>query len=368
MLPLATWTDASPSCAAAMGRGTSSATRCPIPSRAPSWSRSPTPTCAAATCTGGAARTSSPSAGGRMGHEMAGTVLALGKGVETDSTGQPLHEGDRIIYNYFFPCGRCVACLRAAPECCPNKKRPGGGVPGTYPYFVAGFAEYYYLLPGHVCVKVPDDLPDAVVAPINCALAQVIQALDSGDFRQGDTLVVQGAGGLGLNLIAAARDVGASQDHRRRRHPRPAPARQGLRRRPHHRHPRLPDPRRPHRRRPRADQRAGRHARGRRGGRARGRRRRHPDARSGRHVPRGRLDRARLRLPARSAGSLPARAAVHRLLPVRHAPVAARAQLRPAHARARAVGPRRSRTRSRWTGSTRPSSAPNGSVGSPPRP
>ena len=151
-----------------------------------------------------------PERGRPLGHEMAGRVLALGRGVTKDSTGQPLKEGDRIIYNYFFPCGRCVACLRGTPECCPRKQRPGGGVAGNYPYFVAAFSEYYYLLPGHVCVKVPDDLPDAVVAPINCALAQVIQALDSGGFRQGDTLVVQGAGGLGLNMIAAARDMGAA--------------------------------------------------------------------------------------------------------------------------------------------------------------
>src|SRR2546427_637209 len=98
---------------------------------------------------------------------------------------------------------------RSSTTRCPTRSRPGGGVPGTYPYFIAGFSEYYYLLPGHVCVKVPDDLPDALVAPINCALAQVIQALDSGGFRQGDSLVVQGAGGLGLNMIAAARDMGA---------------------------------------------------------------------------------------------------------------------------------------------------------------
>jgi L-iditol 2-dehydrogenase len=147
--------------------------------------------------------------GRAMGHEMTGRVVALGKGVETDSTGQPLAEGDRIIYNYFFPCGRCVACLRDHTEDCPNKRRPGNGVPGQFPYFIAGFSDYYYLLPGHVCVKVPDDLSDAVVAPLNCALAQVIQALDSGGFRQGDSLVVQGAGGLGLNMIAAARDMGA---------------------------------------------------------------------------------------------------------------------------------------------------------------
>jgi len=135
--------------------------------------------------------------------------MALGAGVQTDSTGEPLHEGDRIIYNYFFPCGRCLACLRGMPECCPNKRRPGNGMPGNPPHFVAGFSEYYYLLPGHVCVKVPDEIQDSVAAPINCALAQVIQGLDSGGFRQGDSLVVQGAGGLGLNMIAAARDMGA---------------------------------------------------------------------------------------------------------------------------------------------------------------
>src|SRR5260370_979671 len=148
--------------------------------------------------------------GDAMGKEREGPVVALGKGGETDSTGKPLGEGDRIIYNYFVPCGRCVACLRGTSECCPNKRRPGNGVPGQFPYFLAGFSEYYYLLPGHVCVKVPDELSDAVVAPVNCALAQVLQALDSGGFRQGDSLVVQGAGGLGLNMIAAARDMGAS--------------------------------------------------------------------------------------------------------------------------------------------------------------
>jgi threonine dehydrogenase-like Zn-dependent dehydrogenase len=154
--------------------------------------------------------TAFPAKGGRvLGHEMAGKVVALGAGVSTDSTGQPLQEGDRIIYNYFFPCGRCLACSRGTPECCPNKRRPGNGVAGQPPYFNAGFSEYYYLLPGHVCVKVPDEIPDSVAAPVNCALAQVIQGLDSGGFRQGDSLVVQGAGGLGLNMIAAARDMGA---------------------------------------------------------------------------------------------------------------------------------------------------------------
>jgi len=142
---------------------------------------------------------------------MCGRIVALGKGVETDSRGQPLAEGDRIVYNYFFPCGRCVACLRDMPECCPDKRRPLNGTVANFPHFVAGFADYYYLMPGHVCVKVPAELSDALVAPINCALCQVVQGLASSHFRQGDTLVVQGAGGLGLNTIAAARDMGASK-------------------------------------------------------------------------------------------------------------------------------------------------------------
>src|SRR5438093_504257 len=85
----------------------------------------------------------------------AARIAALGAGVSTDSTGKPLAEGDRIIYNYFFPCGRCVACLRDQPEACPKKMRPGFkgrfGEPGVFPYFIAGFSEYYYLPPGHIC-------------------------------------------------------------------------------------------------------------------------------------------------------------------------------------------------------------------------
>ena len=46
------------------------------------------------------------------GHEHMGTIHKLGAGVTTDSAGQPLREGDRVIYRYFLPCGHCRACLR----------------------------------------------------------------------------------------------------------------------------------------------------------------------------------------------------------------------------------------------------------------
>ena len=56
------------------------------------------------------------------GHEHSGTVHKLGAGVTTDSTGQPLREGDRVIYRYFTPCGRCRACLRRQFKSCPTRQ------------------------------------------------------------------------------------------------------------------------------------------------------------------------------------------------------------------------------------------------------
>ena len=45
------------------------------------------------------------------GHEMTGYIEKLGQGVTSDSDGQPLKEGDRVVYQYFFPCRRCKNCL-----------------------------------------------------------------------------------------------------------------------------------------------------------------------------------------------------------------------------------------------------------------
>src|SRR6185436_17905308 len=88
-----------------------------------------------------------------MGHEMTGRVAKLGSRVKTDAAGAPLAEGDRIVYSYFYPCGKCV-------------------------------------------LKTPDTLTDLHVAPLNCALAQVIYGLHQVGLQAGETVVIQGAGGL----------------------------------------------------------------------------------------------------------------------------------------------------------------------------
>jgi threonine dehydrogenase-like Zn-dependent dehydrogenase len=148
-----------------------------------------------------------PNKGMAAGHEMVGQVAALGAGVSTDSLGNPLHEGDRITYPYFYPCNRCPVCLRGEFAACPNEV--ARQMIGTPPYFTGAYADYYYLRPGHQVFRVPDDLTDAMVTPVNCALAQVIYGLERAGLRPGDAFVTQGAGGLGLNAIAVARSMGA---------------------------------------------------------------------------------------------------------------------------------------------------------------
>jgi threonine dehydrogenase-like Zn-dependent dehydrogenase len=145
-----------------------------------------------------------------FGHEMCGRVERLGQGVTTDSLGQTLREGHRVAFLYVFPCGRCRVCLHDEMANCPGKGR-AIRVAGTPPYFNNAYGDYYYLRPNHFVFRVPDEVSDDVAAPANCALSQVLYGLTRAGLRRGDSLVIQGAGGLGINAVAVARDMGADR-------------------------------------------------------------------------------------------------------------------------------------------------------------
>lgn len=144
------------------------------------------------------------------GHEMVGEVFQLGRNVKTDCLGQPLREGDRIAYAYFVPCGACPACLSGVPGCT-NRYRYWMVNADEPPHFRGAYGDYYYLRRGQTICRVPDSLTDGEVSPVNCALCQALYGLDSIGVRVGDTVLVQGAGGLGLYASALARDMGAAR-------------------------------------------------------------------------------------------------------------------------------------------------------------
>ena len=109
------------------------------------------------------------------GHEFTGVVHSLGKGVTTDSLRRPLKEGDRVAFPFFNPCNRCYWCMRGEHHACPHRHRKSQQFTlNEYPYCDGGYAEYYYLPPGHYVFKVPDVLPDEAIPPVNCALCQVL--------------------------------------------------------------------------------------------------------------------------------------------------------------------------------------------------
>ena len=148
---------------------------------------------------------------GIQGHEMCGRVAKLGAHRKADSLGRPLREGDRVAYAYFIPCGECWACLGGTSGC-PNRYRTRNTLTADDPpHFLGAFAEYYLLKATQWVFKVPDGLPDELVAPVNCALSQVVYGLQQIGVWLGDTVVVQGAGGLGIYACGVAKDMGAGR-------------------------------------------------------------------------------------------------------------------------------------------------------------
>lgn len=144
-----------------------------------------------------------------LGHEMVGTVTELGAGVATDSDGRPLQPGTRVVFPYFFCCHSCRNCLAGRRNACLNLRMAMLGRADEPPYFVGGYADYFLLPAGAVVYTVPDSVPDEIAAGANCALSQVMYGLERVDLQLGETVVVQGAGALGLYAVAVAKARGA---------------------------------------------------------------------------------------------------------------------------------------------------------------
>jgi threonine dehydrogenase-like Zn-dependent dehydrogenase len=146
-----------------------------------------------------------------LGHEMVGSIAATGDGVGEDSDGVPLQPGTRVVFPYFFPCHRCRNCLIGRRVSCLKLTMAMLGDATKPPYFVGGYGDYFLLPAGAVLHKVPDTLSDEVVSGVNCALSQVIYGLDRARLSFGESVIVQGAGGLGLFATAVARARGAAR-------------------------------------------------------------------------------------------------------------------------------------------------------------
>lgn len=153
------------------------------------------------------------------GHEGAGVVVGVGEGVTR------VKLDDHVALNWAPNCGNCFYCLRDRPSLCETYIGPiwaGTMMDGTtrfskdgQPVFhfsaLACFAEYI-VAPQECCVPLDKDIPLEVAALIGCAVTTGVGAvLNTAKIQAGSTVVVYGAGGVGLSIIMGAKLAGAGR-------------------------------------------------------------------------------------------------------------------------------------------------------------
>lgn len=146
------------------------------------------------------------------GHETVGTVVQA-KGVRTDVVGQHVLVGDRIIWSYPF-CGSCFYCSVAhQPTLCEQAVRFGRERSDRSPFLLGGCATHHYVPLGAGVIKVPPDLSSPLAASAACALRTVMHAFErlGPTTAVNETMLVQGAGPVGLYAVAVAAVRGFQQ-------------------------------------------------------------------------------------------------------------------------------------------------------------
>ena len=148
-----------------------------------------------------------------LGHETVGRIELLGEGLDRDWTGQELRIGDRITWTSTTSCGHCYYCAeKRQPTRCPQRRAYGIGYRcDESPHFLGGYAEFHYLRPRSNLFKLPDDLPNEAVIGAGCALITAIHGVERTGIEWQDTVVVQGAGPVGIAALAVAKSAGAGQ-------------------------------------------------------------------------------------------------------------------------------------------------------------
>jgi L-iditol 2-dehydrogenase len=145
------------------------------------------------------------------GHEPCGTIEAI-NGERTDILGRPLQKGDRVVWSY-VSCGQCYWCAVALQPCvCPGRASWGHNRSDQPPYLLGSCAEYMYVPPPCLIIRVPEEVSSASAAAAACAYRTVMHGFDRlGAVKSHETVVVQGSGPLGNFATAVARDHGAKQ-------------------------------------------------------------------------------------------------------------------------------------------------------------
>jgi len=151
-----------------------------------------------------------------LGHEVAGIVSAVGPDVAQ------IRVGDHVVGSLAQSCGACARCLSGRPFQCKHPastlrrsteaaRLSRNGIGLFQGFGLGGFAETALIHENQLAV-VPRDLPFAQAALLGCGVVTGAgSVLNTANVNAGDTIVIFGAGGVGLNAVSGARIAGASR-------------------------------------------------------------------------------------------------------------------------------------------------------------
>ena len=145
-----------------------------------------------------------------LGHEGVGEVVAVGSGAGRDSVGEEVRLGTRLVWTP-ESCGHCHGCTVLRDETnCSNRRYGMFASCAEFPYCTGTFGDYAYIPPRAGRVAVPDVVEDAWAAAASCALRTAVRAFERlGGLGVSETVLVQGAGPVGLFAVAMASALGA---------------------------------------------------------------------------------------------------------------------------------------------------------------
>ena len=153
-----------------------------------------------------------------LGHEAAGVVDTVGAGVTS------LAPGDKVVLTPIPVCNACYWCVRGEYGCCVNAMSINtgtlsdgrtplsrGGLPVLRGVGLGGFSEFV-ITPETGAIRVDPDTPLDVACVIGCAVQTGVGAvLNTARVPEGATVLVAGAGGIGISIVQGARVAGATR-------------------------------------------------------------------------------------------------------------------------------------------------------------
>lgn len=155
-----------------------------------------------------------------LGHEVSGTVVELGQ----DTLHSGLSVGDQVCGAFLMPCGQCPECARGRDDLCAPffhfNRLKGQLFDGASrladldgsviaQYSMGGLAEYC-VIPVTAVAKMTEGLDPVAASILGCAAMTAYGAVRHGaNLQYGETVAIIGIGGVGSNIVAVAREMGA---------------------------------------------------------------------------------------------------------------------------------------------------------------